>query len=87
LGGGDHVLSELRIAVEEEKLLRRCIRPSLAHLLHDPQRTRVPGDVEAQNLSPVMSDGEEAIQDAKGERRHRKEVHGGNRFTMVPQER
>jgi hypothetical protein len=32
-----------------------------------------------------MTDHKEAVQDAKGERRHREEVHRGNGFAMIPQ--
>jgi len=54
LARADHVIPEFRIVVEEEELLRRCIGPSFPHLLHDPQSTRVPCDVEAQNLPPLV---------------------------------
>jgi len=41
----------------------------------------------AGNLSPVMTDDEEAIQNTKGERWDGKKVHCSNRLTMIPEER
>src|SRR5215475_2816074 len=86
LGRADHVIPKFRIVVEEEELLRRCIGPSFPHLLHDPESARVRGDVEAQNLPPLVPNDKEAIRDAKRDRRHGEEVHGRNGLAMVSQE-
>src|SRR5215470_2768049 len=86
LGHADHGIAELRIAVEEEELLSLRIRPRFAHLLHDPQGARVSCDVDGQNFSPLMSDDEEAIQDAEGKGRHGEEVHRCDSLVMVSQE-
>lgn len=50
------------------------------------QSTRVPCDIEAQNLPPLVTNDKEAIQDAEGDRRHGEEVHSCNRLAMVSQE-
>jgi hypothetical protein len=39
------------------------------------------------NAPPVMRNDEEAVENAEGERRHGEEVHCGNGFAVVAQER
>jgi len=41
--------------------------------------------IEVKNSTPVMHNDEEAIQYAKGQRRHGEEVHRGDGFTMIAQ--
>jgi hypothetical protein len=67
--------------------VRRHVRPRLPQLLRNPKSIRISGDVEAQDLSPVVTDDEETVQDAKCERGYSEEVHGGDCLTMVPEER
>jgi hypothetical protein len=43
--------------------------PCFANLLDDPQGSGISGDVEAQNLPPVMADHKKAAQHPKGEGR------------------
>ena len=45
------------------------------------------GHVAVENPSPVMRNDEVAVQHAEGQRRHGKEIHRGDGFTMVTQER
>jgi hypothetical protein len=47
----------------------------------------MPRDVAVQDAPPVMGDDEEAVEHAKGECWHRKEVHLGNGFAMIVQKR
>jgi hypothetical protein len=51
------------------------IWPYFSHLLHDPQGTGIPGDIEAQNLPAVITDHKEAVQHPKGESRDCEEIH------------
>src|SRR5450755_412456 len=83
----NHIRSELCVAIEQKKSVRRDVRPSLPQLLNDPESVGISGHVETQNLSPVVADHKEAIQNAKRERRHGEEVHGRNCLAMVSQER
>jgi hypothetical protein len=43
--------------------------------------------VETENLPPVVADDEETVQDSKGERWDREEVHGCNGLAVVPEKR
>jgi hypothetical protein len=45
----------------------------------------MPRHIEVQNTPPVMSNDEEAIENAKGDRRYGEEIHRGNCFTMIAQ--
>src|ERR1035441_6323711 len=80
----NHIRSELLVAIEQKESVRRHARPCLPQLLQDPESIRTPGQVETQNLSPVVADDEETVQDSKGERWDREEVHGCNGLAVVP---
>jgi hypothetical protein len=45
------------------------------------------GDAAAQDSAPIMRDHEKAVQHAKDQRRHGKEVHRSNGFTVIAQKR
>jgi hypothetical protein len=72
--------------IEQQELMRRCIRPRFPQLLHNPGSVGIPCHVKTQNLSPVVGHNKEAIQHAKGERRYREEVHRGNGLTVILEE-
>jgi len=40
-------------------------------------------DVEMNNLSPVMANNKEAVQQVEGDRRESEKIHGGNHFAMI----
>jgi hypothetical protein len=42
--------------------------------------------VEMKDAPPVMSNDEETVENAEGERRHGKEIHRGDGFTVVPRQ-
>jgi hypothetical protein len=67
--------------------VRLFVGPRFSQLLHNPGSSWISRHAETQNLSPVVAYDEEAIQNAKRERRHGEEVHGCDGFTMVPKER
>jgi hypothetical protein len=85
--GRNYIIAKFRVVVEYQEPVRRCIRPRFSHLLHDPKSVRISRDVETQNLSPVMADDKEAVQNAEGEDRYCEEVHRSDCLTMIPEER
>jgi hypothetical protein len=82
----DNLLVEVRSSIEDQ-IIRHCIvRKCFAQLLRNPQTTWMPGDVAVENPPSVVCNDEEAVQDAEGQRRHGKEIHRCNRFSVVVQE-
>jgi hypothetical protein len=78
----DNLLVEVRSSIEDQ-IVRRCIvRKCFAQLLRDPQTTWMPGDIAVENPASVVCNDEEAVQDAEGQRRHGKEIHRCNRFSV-----
>jgi hypothetical protein len=77
---------EVRCAVKDQVAGPLVVRKGLAQLLRNPRTTWVPSDVEMKDSPSVMPDHKEAVEHTKGQCRHSKEVHRGNRFTMVIQE-
>lgn len=55
----------------------------LAQLLDDPSARGMLRDVNVQDVPPIMTDDEEAVEHAEGNRWHGEEIHGRNRFPMV----
>lgn len=47
----------------------------------------MPGHMKMQNTATIVSQHKEAIENAEGESRDGKEIHGGNRFPVIAQER
>ena len=43
--------------------------------------------IEMKDAPPVMSNDEETVENAEGERRHGKEIHRADGFTMIDQKR
>src|SRR5882762_6827621 len=76
----------LSVAVENKKPRSQLKRKRFSQLLHDPQASRMLGDVEVQDASTAVADDEEAIEHAKVDRWHGEEVHGRNRFPVVSKE-
>src|ERR1700730_1348680 len=82
----DDLLVEVRSAIEDQ-ITRCCIvRKCFAQLLRDPKATWMPGDATVENPTSIVCNDEEAVQDAEGQRRHGKEIHRCNRFSVVVQE-
>jgi hypothetical protein len=81
----DHLLIEGGRRVEDQVTGDRIAWKGLAQLLDNPRSGRVFGDTAAQDSAPIMSDNEEAVKDAKGQRRHGKEVHRSNGLTVIAQ--
>src|SRR5215467_9326347 len=74
-------------AVTIEDQVARCsiFRESLSNLLRDPGARGMFRGIEVENFSPAMADHEEAVKHTKRCGRHRKEIHGRNRLSMVLQ--
>ncbi len=83
--GIDHFIVELRAAIKDQIAWGRVVRERLAQLLNNPRAGRMSGHIAVNNAPPVMRNHEEAIENAEGERWHRKEVHRGDGLSMVTQ--
>src|SRR3989440_5879298 len=75
-----------RIPIEDEIPGSRPKWKRLPQLLDDPTARRMLRDVGVQNASTIVADDEEAVEYAEGNRWHREEIHGRNRFPMVSKE-
>ena len=69
-----HIAAKLRVAIKEQESVHRRVGPRFSHLLHDPGGRGVACHIEMQNLAPLMADNEEAVQETKGDRRHRESI-------------
>src|SRR5215472_5962436 len=56
----------------------------LPQLLDDPTAGRMLRDVEMQDTPAIVTDDKEAVEDAEADRGHGEEVHGRNRFPVIP---
>ena len=83
LDGIDDLFIEVAATAKDQVTRRSVVSESLAQLLNNPGARWISGDIEVKNPSPVMRDDEEAIEDAKGQRRYVKEVHRGDGFSMI----
>jgi hypothetical protein len=83
----DHLLIEVCCTVEDQVTGERIVWNGLTELLDPSRAGRVFGDATAQDSAPIMRDHEEAVQHAKGQRRHGKEVPRSNGFTVIAQKR
>jgi hypothetical protein len=54
-----------------------------SQLLDDPRACRMLCDIAVQDAPTIVTDDEEAIERAKGDRRNREKVHRGNRFPVI----
>ena len=82
----DHLEPELLIAIKDQVFVRGFKGKRLAQLLDDPTARRMLRDVDVQDASPIMTDDKKAVEHAEGNRWHREEIHGRNRFPMVAKE-
>jgi hypothetical protein len=71
---------------QRSSICERLQRERLAQLLDDPTARRMLRDVNVQDVPPVMTDDEEAVEYAESNRWHREEIHSRNRFPMVSKE-
>jgi hypothetical protein len=67
------ISSEPRVMIKQKESVRRRARPCLSHLLHDPATIKISCHVATQNLSPVETRDEIAIENAKHDCSYRKD--------------
>jgi len=79
----DHLKPKLLIAIKDQVFVNGFKGKRLAQLLDDPSAGRMLRDVNVQDVPPVMTDDEEAVEHAERDRWHSKEIHGRNRFPVV----
>ncbi len=63
------------------------VGPRFAQLLHDPKSIGISRYIEVQDLTPVVTGDEEAVQNTKREGWDGEEVHRSNGLAMVSEER
>src|SRR5262252_296472 len=68
----------------DEKSGSRLEGKRLAQLLDDPTACRMLREVEMQDTPAIVADDKEAVEDAEADRGHGEEVHGRNRFPVIP---
>ena len=81
----DDFIVEVRAAIRDQVFGCRIERKRLAQLLNNPRAGWMPGHVEVKNTTSIMCYHKEAVENSERERRHGKEIHGGDRFTMATQ--
>ena len=86
LHGVDRLRVEAGTAIKHQVAGRGVVWERLAQLLDYPRAGRVLCHITVQDTAPVMLDDEEAVEDSEGKRRYSKEIHCGNRFTMIIEE-
>jgi hypothetical protein len=74
------------IPVKDQVSWRGIKRKRLTQLLRHPSACWMRGDVKMKNLTPVLGDYEEAIEDIKGEHRQSEEVRCGNDLAVIGKE-
>src|SRR5215472_10655479 len=72
------------VPVMDEKSGSRLERKRLPQLLDDPTAGRMLRDVAMQDTQAIVADDKEAVEDAEADRGHGEEVHGRNRFPVIP---
>ncbi len=75
------------IAVVNQIARRGIVWKRLAQLLTHPGAGWMSRHIEMKNSPPIMRDDKEAIENAEGECRHGEEVHRGDGFAVIAQER
>ena len=84
--GGRHLQTIFRIPVEDQKPGSRPKWKRFSQLLNDPQAGRLPGDVDVQDSSTIVTYDEEAVQHTEAHGWNREEIHRGDGFPMIAKE-
>ena len=82
----DDFLIEVGAAIEDQVFGSRVVGECFAQLLNNPGAHRVLGHIAVEDSPPVMRNDEEAIENAKSQCRHGKEIHCGDGLTVIAQE-
>src|ERR1700751_960566 len=83
--GTDHFSVKVDRSIEDQITGRGIVGKCLAQLLNHPGTVWMLGQVEMENPSPVMCNDEEAIEHAESKCRHGKEIHRGDRLSVIVQ--
>lgn len=78
----DDLRIEVGAAIEDRQARSRVVRKCVPQLLDDPRAGWRFGPIEVEDSSTVMRDDEKAVENAKGERRHGKEIHELTQFPV-----
>jgi len=78
--------SVLAVTVKDEKPGSGFKRKHLPQLLDDPKARRMFRHFEVKNLTTIVTDHEEAVEQVEPDGWNGEEVHGRDGFSMVPQE-
>ena len=84
--GGRDLQTIFRIPIEDQKPGSRPKWKRFSQLLNDPQAGRVPGDVDVQDSSTVVTYDEEAVKHTEAHGWNREEIHRGDGFPMISKE-
>src|SRR5262245_17022636 len=76
-------MAEFRVPIKDQELVLVFSRKRFSQLLRDPQATRMLGDVEVQNAPAIMSDHQEAVENAEREGWDSEEIHRRQDFTVI----
>src|ERR1039458_6725184 len=87
LQGVDDFFVEVRAAIKDQVAGRRVVGERFAQLLDDPGAGRMFRHIKMKKTPPVMSNDEEAVEHAEGERMQGEEIHRGDGLTMIAQKR
>ena len=79
----DDFLAEIAAPIKDQIPWRGVVRKRFAQLLNDPGAGRMPGHVEVKIAATIMGNGEEAVEDAEGERWHGEEIHRSDGFPAI----
>jgi hypothetical protein len=82
-----NLAAELRVAVKDQESRSSLKRKRFSQLLNHPGTCGMTRHIEVQDLPPVVTDHEKAVEQTKSHRWHREEVHCRNSFAMVLKKR
>src|ERR1700730_1266608 len=79
--------SVLGITIKDDEPRSGSKWKRFSQLLDNPKACRMLCDIEVQDAPTIVTDDEEAIERAEGDRRNSEEVHRGNRFPVIAEKR
>src|SRR5690349_9699984 len=78
-----HFQSILGITIKDDEPRSGSKGKCFSQLLDDPRACRMLCDIAVQDAPTIVTDDEEAVERAEGDRRNTEEVHRGNRFPVI----
>jgi hypothetical protein len=80
-----HLRAELGVSIEDQVLVVRAQGECFAKLLHPPFTGRVVGHIKVDDLSAIVVNQEQAVQNPEVGRDHGEEIHPGNHLPVILQ--